>query len=280
LEVFTLLYSLIITNFVIIMEYRKVSREDLRRLARDRVVTTEELAKLFQRPVSSAPKLAFDLQKRGLLTKVRRGVYASVPLEADPRSFRPDPFLSSSSALGEGYVFSHQSALVLHGAEQTVRKTVHMTAPLARPRMRKVGELSVHVHGSPLEGWRSASTRVRRGGASLRVTTPERTLVDLAALSNSVQDYEEDILAFRSLLARVDARRLRREVMRRRRASTRARVGHLLQASGVEASWLRELQRAIEESLSGSSPSYFATRPRASSNRYDSRFNLVYPGGP
>jgi predicted transcriptional regulator of viral defense system len=260
------------------MEYRKVTRGDLRRLARGRVFTTEELAETFHRSLPQAAKMAFDLRKRGLLTKVQRGVYASVPLDADPKSFRPDPFLTSRRALGESYAFSHQSALVLYGAEQTVRKTVHMSAPGVRPRSRAVGGLLVHVHGAPRDSWKNATTTVRRGGVSLRVTTPERTLVDLAALPNSQQDYEEDLIAFRSLMPKVDPRRLLREVRGAPNGSTRARVGHLLEASGAGTSLPSELLRAIQESVSGASPSYFATRPRDPSNRFDARFKLVYPG--
>jgi len=260
------------------MDYRKVTREDLRKLARGRVFTTEELAETFHRSHPQAAKIAFDLRKRGLLTAVQRGVYASVPLDADPKSFHPDPFLSSSTALGPTYAFSHQSALVLLGAEQTVRKTVHVSAPSVRPRTRLVGRLLVHVHSSPRDTWKEATTTVRRSGLTLRVTTPERTLVDLAALPNSEQDYEEDLLAFRSLLPKVDPRHLLREVRSAPNRSTRARVGHLLHACGSDTPPTSGVLNAIQVSVSGGSPSYFATAPGARSNRFDARFKLVYPG--
>jgi len=245
------------------MDYRKVTREDLRKLARGRVFTTEELAETFHRSHPQAAKIAFDLRKRGLLTAVQRGVYASVPLDADPKSFHPDPFLSSSTALG---------------AEQTVRKTVHVSAPSVRPRTRLVGRLLVHVHSSPRDTWKEATTTVRRSGLTLRVTTPERTLVDLAALPNSEQDYEEDLLAFRSLLPKVDPRHLLREVRSAPNRSTRARVGHLLHACGSDTPPTSGVLNAIQVSVSGGSPSYFATAPGARSNRFDARFKLVYPG--
>jgi hypothetical protein len=116
------------------------------------------------------------------------------------------------------------------------------------------------------------------GGLTLRVTTPERTLVDLAALPNSEQDYEEDLFAFRSLMPKVNPRQLLREVRRTLNGSTRARVGHLLQACRSESPLTSEVLNAIQESLSGASPSYFATTPGVRSNRFDARFKLVYPG--
>jgi predicted transcriptional regulator of viral defense system len=260
------------------MEYRRVTREDLRKLARGRVFTTKELAETFDRSLPQAAKMAFDLRKRGLLYKVQRGVYASVPLDANPSTFRPDPFLASRSALGERYVFSHQSALALHGAEQTVRQALHVSAPRVRARSRMIGEILVHVHRFPSDTWRNSTTTVRRGGVSLRVTTRERTLVDLAALPNSEQDYEEDLVAFRSLIPKADPRRLLREVHDAPNLSTRARVGHLLQASGIETPSVSKALKKIEESVSSASPSYFATTPRAGANRFDSAFKLVYPG--
>ncbi|MGP8073252.1 MAG: type IV toxin-antitoxin system AbiEi family antitoxin domain-containing protein [Thermoplasmata archaeon] len=260
------------------MEYRKVTREDLRELARGRVFTTEELAETFHRSLPQAAKMAFDLRKRGLLTKVQRGVYASVPLEADPRSFHPDPFLTSRRVLGKAYAFSHQSALVLHGAEQTVRKTVHVSAPRVRSRRRVVGGFVVHVHRVSPDTWRESTTTVRRGGIPLRVTTAERTLVDLAALPNSKQDYEEDLLAFRTLIPKTDSRRLLREVLNAPSRATRARVGHLLQANGSEMPSDSEILKKIEEAALGAGPTYFATTPRVRTNRFDRRFKLVYPG--
>lgn len=260
------------------MDKRKVTREDFRRLARGRVITTRELAKVLHRSRAQAVKLAFDLRKRGLLTQVRRGVYASIPLDADPERFQPDPFLAAQGALGRRYAFSHLSALALHGLEQTTRSALDMTAPSVRSRTRKVGTLRVRLHSAPRDHWKNATMTVRRGGASLTVTTPERTLVDLAALPNSAQDYAEDVLAFRSLLPRVDPRRLLREVRRTPHASTRARVGHLLQVSGASDSLTSRVAKTIAESSSRTRPTYFATRPRAASNRFDPRFQLVYPG--
>jgi predicted transcriptional regulator of viral defense system len=261
------------------MDKHKVTREDLRRLARERVLTTKEFARILHRSARQAAKLAFDLQKRGMLTHVRRGVYASVPLEVDPQGFQPDPFVAAYRALGREYAFSHQSALSLHGLEQTIRATLDMSAPGVRSRTRKVGSFRVRLHSTPRNRWKGATMTVRRGGVSLTVTTPERTLVDFAALPNSAQDYPEAVLAFRSLLPRVDPRRLLREVRRTPHASTRARVGHLLQASGASDSLTSRVVRTIAESGAHVGPAYFATRPRATSNRFDSRFQLVYPGG-
>lgn len=261
------------------MERKRVTREDLLGLGRARVVTTGDLAKMFGATPSRAAKLAFDLRKRGLLSQVKRGVYASVPLDVDPKGFRPDPFMAVHKALGEGYTFSHLSALTLLGGEQSERKTVHVTAPGVRSRRRHLGRLVVHIHSAPKGALNGVTTRVRRGPESLLVTSPEQTLVDLASVPNQMQDYESDLDAFRALLPRTDPEKLLQVVRTTKGVSTLARVGHLLRATGGGSpQWTKVLQ-SIEATLAHASPSYFATRPHNPANRFDSQFKLVYPGG-
>lgn len=261
------------------MERDEVRRQDLLQLARAQVVTTRELAKIFGTSPPHAAKLAFDLKKKGFLTRVQRGVYASVPLDTDPRGFHPDPFLAVHKALGGGYIFSHQSALTLLGGEQTVRTTVDVSAPGARSRRRDLGSFVVHVHGVPVGALKDATTRVRRGGATLKVTSPEQTLVDLASLPNPVQDYEADLEAFRTLLPRADLKKLLAVLSVTKSIATLARVGHLLRVNARASLEMTDVLRSIRNSLVHAGPVYFATRPRDPSNRFDHEFKLVYPGG-
>lgn len=258
---------------------RRATRENLRALARMRVFTTEELSKFFRVSAPHAAGLAFDLRKRGFLTQVQRGVYASVPLEVDLARFAPDPYLVVHHALGDRYAFSHRSALSLLGAEQTVRKSFHVTAAGVRSRSRRLGPYTVRVHSSAPGRSRSVTTSVRRGTDSLRVTTPEQTLVDLASLPNSEQDYEEDVEAFRTLLPRVDPNQLLERAEAAPHASTRARVGHLLEVTAGADPKIASVVRALERAVASAGPSYFATAPHNPANRFDAAFKLVYPGG-
>jgi predicted transcriptional regulator of viral defense system len=261
------------------MERNKVTRQDLLRLARARVFTTQDLAEIFDVSPSHAAKLAFDLRKKGLLTPVKRGVYAAVPLEADPKGFRPDPFLATQKALGEGYIFSHHSALALLGGERAVRRTVDVSAPGVRSRRRNLGNFVVHIHSIPKEVFVKVTTRVRRGGVTLLVTSPEQTLVDLASLPNPMQDYQEDLEAVRTLLPKSNPGKFLEVVRATRSPATLARVGHLLCTGGKPALQLAEVLRLIRNSLVHAGPIYFATRPNEPTNRFDRDFKLVYPGG-
>lgn len=260
------------------MELNRLTRRDLQHLAQESVTTTGDLSEMFHLSRQRAAKLAYDLRTRGFLVEVKKGLYASVPLDIDPKGFTPDPFLVVQKAMGEGYAFSHLSALALLGFEQAVRKIIHVTKPGVRARRRRIGHLTVHVHSTRKEGWESATTRVPRGGGSLRVTTPERTLLDLTALPNSAQDYEEVLEAYRSLLPRTDIEKLLGLVIKNPSVTTRARMGHLLSVMEAETSVSDKVLSAIQESVKRASPIYFATRPHSPSNKFDRRFKVIYPG--
>ena len=259
------------------MELKRLNRQDLRRLAQKGLVTTKDLSEIFDVSRLRARDLAYYLKVRGFLTHVARGLYACVPLDVDSKGFTPDSFLVVRKALDKDYAFSHLSALALLGFEQTVRKTIHVTAPGVRARRRKIGSIPVHVHSTRKVGWKDATTTVRRAGESLRVTTPERTLVDLASLPNSMQDYETDVEAFLSLLPRTNPEKLRHEILVNPSVTVRARCGHLIAAVEPKDPQWGETLSEIQESVKRMSPIYFASRPHTPSNRFDHRFRVIYP---
>lgn len=259
------------------MENRKVSRAELQQVARSQIVTTGELSRILRTSRTNAARLAFGLKRRGLLVEVRRGLYASVPLDVDPSRFRPDPYLAVHGALGKDYAFSHFSALSLLGGEHALRNTVHVSRPNARPRSTSVGRIRVQVHSLPPAAWKNSILPVRRGRQTLLVTTPERTLVDLTELPRRQQDYESELQAAMDLVPRVEPAKLLKEVLSRRHKSTRGRVGHLLRMVAGDSDEMAPVLRSIELSLSSASNSYFGTRPKSPSNRLDTRFKVVYP---
>lgn len=263
------------------MERRRVTRQGLLRVARGRVLTTVELARALGIPRRNAAKAAFDLRRRGLLVRVQRGIYAAVPLDVAPDGFSPDPYLAAHKALGDRYAFSHFSAVALLGAEQQIRRGIHVEAPDVRPRRRTLGEVPVHVHSSPARGWERATTRVWRGGVRLRVTTPARTLVDLASLAGREQDYEGVLEAFRDLLPRVEPSDVANASLSTNSLAARARVGHYMGRALRETDGPRGFGRVLadlQRSVVRSAPTYVATRPRTPNNRFDAEFRVVYPG--
>jgi very-short-patch-repair endonuclease len=114
-----------------------------------------------------------DWAKRGRLHRLHRGVYAVGHLALS----RNGRFMAAVLAAGQGAALSHFSAAVLWGILEHRGQMVHVTAE----GRRRIG--GVVVHESPLEG-----ERLRRQG--IVVTTPARTLVDLADVAKKRRTLE------------------------------------------------------------------------------------------
>jgi hypothetical protein len=117
----------------------------------------------------------------GRVKLVTRGIYATVPAGVEAERFSPDRYLVARAARPEG-VFSHHSALELQGAAHSEWR--HCTLFVSR-RRRTLELDSVRItflsHPKALKdkGQELFATRsLEHGGEILRVTRPERTLVE------------------------------------------------------------------------------------------------------
>jgi hypothetical protein len=139
---------------------------------------------------------------RGKLKKLARGVYASVPPGVEPEKFQPDRFLVAA-ALRPDVVFSHHSALeLLGGAHSEWRLCTAYSArrsqafDLAGQEIRFLLQPQSLVRHQAVElGIRS----VHRLDRELRVTGPERTLIDgfrRPDLVGGVAEFVESVAGF------------------------------------------------------------------------------------
>lgn len=118
---------------------------------------------------------------RGKLRKLARGVYASVPPGVEPTKFQPDRFLVAA-ALRPDAVFSHHSALELLGAAHSEwRRCTAYSARRSQPFDVDGLDLRFLSHPQPLvrkQATELGTRSVHRLDRKLRVTGPERTLID------------------------------------------------------------------------------------------------------
>jgi len=169
-------------------QQQQQSRRSTEFMDMNRVFTLEEFARHLQSPRKLAQyRVRYYLgQKR--LKRLANGVYATVPVGADPDRFEADVFLAAA-AIRPDAVFAYHSALDLLGQGHSVWWTC--TVCTARPRSPVVlGRNTIKFLTHPpavrqREESRSRrkadhlwTTEVSRGGRGLCVTTPERTLVD------------------------------------------------------------------------------------------------------
>ncbi len=158
-------------------------------MARNRIFTLDELARHLGSEKSLAQyRIRYHLRQRRL-KRLANGVYATVPIGADPETFEADVFLAAN-AIRPDAVFAYHSALDLLGQGHSVWWTCTVCTDRRRPPV-VLGRSTIKFLMRPpavRQGTESASrrgnadtlwtTEVHRGGRTLRVTTPERTLVD------------------------------------------------------------------------------------------------------
>ena len=120
--------------------------------------------------------------RAGKLLRVRRGVYAVVPRGQTPDSLMVDPYVLATN-LAPDAVVAYHGALQFHGkAHSLVRRVPFLTGTKVRPFVSRGSDFVPVPVPPPLRGLPDRGGGVvetSRAGATVRVTTLERTLVDV-----------------------------------------------------------------------------------------------------
>jgi predicted transcriptional regulator of viral defense system len=185
----------------------------------------------------------------GHLQRVRRGLYATVPRNTKLGQAKPDPFLLASRMTGDAVLGFH-TALAFHGRAYSTRQefTVWSAAPV-RPFEFQGQTFRAIVPARNTRSTRRMVTGVveaDRQGLAVRVTTLERTLVDVLDRPDLCGGWEE---AWRSLemVEYFDLDQVVAYVRLLKNATTTARVGFYLEQHAkslqVDEAHLRPLRR-------------------------------------
>ena len=245
------------------------------------VFTTDELdAHLASRggvgPRSRDALLAYHV-RAGHLVRVRRGLYAVIPPGAEAGSFPVDPYLIASRLTPDA-ILSHHTALEFHGRAYSVWE--HLTYLASRPS----APLTFRAH--VIRGARFPEALVRTGntaygvviidrsGLPVRVTSLERTLVDVLDRPSHSGGWEEvwrslDSVEFFDIGEVVDY------VLLLGNATTAAKVGFYLEERGgsltAESAHLDVLRRHRPRQP------HYLDRARNGKARFVAGWNLVVP---
>jgi hypothetical protein len=140
------------------------------------VFTTARVAKLSGTSISNASRDLSGLAKQGLITRVRRGLWA-VTDHPDFSPYAVVPFLFAESK--SGYV-SLLTAMNLHGMVEQIPHRVHVMTTSQRPTLKTpMATYDFHQLKSSLFGGFSP---YRKTG-SFEIASPEKTLFDTLYLS-------------------------------------------------------------------------------------------------
>jgi predicted transcriptional regulator of viral defense system len=131
----------------------------------DGLFTTQQAAEF-----GYSPQLLVHHVRAGRVRRVRRGVYRVVHF---PASEHEDLVVIWLWSERQG-VFSHQTALALHGLSDALPSRIHLTLPEAWRRRRFRVPAGVVLHHS------AVATHDRSWFGAVPVTSPARTLCDCA----------------------------------------------------------------------------------------------------
>lgn len=146
----------------------------------------------------------------GTVQRVHPGVYR----------FRDFPFTQREEvvaawlAVGKDVaVVSHESALDIWGLTDLIPDAIHLTVPRNKRNLPKIPGVAIHV---PSNRFSVQGNEIRTVESSLRVTSPQRTLLDVAVTGVSP---EHVIIGIRQARAKgwIDVPRLHEEAERRSR---------------------------------------------------------------
>jgi predicted transcriptional regulator of viral defense system len=212
----------------------------------------------------------------GRLVRVRRGLYAAVPVGREHTGFAPDAYLIAAKAYDDG-VLAYHTALAFHGVAYSVwYRFQTLTSGRAR-RFTFGGAEFVSIQAPrvirALPDFGGGVARVVRAGAEVHVTTIERTLVDLMHAPQHGGGWEE---IWRSLegVAFVDPRAVAEYALGMRSALTAARVGYFLEQHKEQ--WMLD-ETHLEPLLRAKPKQPLHWDRRRESGTWVARWGLVIP---
>jgi predicted transcriptional regulator of viral defense system len=229
-----------------------------------------------RKPTASKAVLQQHL-RAGHLVHVRRGLYAVVSRGATAENLQLDPFLLASRAAPDA-VIAYHAALQLHGrAHSLSRRLTYLTCTRAKPfelRGTEIVPVPVPPTLRRLSDLGGGFVDVARGGLPVRVTTLERTLVDVLDAPRHGGGWEEIWRSLESVeFFDVDA--VTDYALKLGCAVALAKVGFFLEQHReelmLEESHLKRLQEHVP-----AQPTYLE-RGKRESGKLVARWNLVVP---
>ncbi|NPA94300.1 MAG: transcriptional regulator [Thermodesulfobacteria bacterium] len=216
-------------------------------------------------------------KKTGRVISIRRGLYAVVPPGANPASYPVDPFLVAAK-LTKDAVLSYHTALEFHGHAYTVHE--HFIYSASRPLSPFTYRSHVFRGVRFPESLRRAGKEdfgvvtMDRSGLEVRVTSLERTLVDVLNRPDLSGGWEE---IWRSLesVEFFDLDKVVEYVLLLGNATTAAKVGFFLEQHR-ESLMVEEKHLKSLHALRPRQPHYL-DRDKRKSGRLVSEWNLVVP---
>jgi predicted transcriptional regulator of viral defense system len=159
----------------------KKSRQQLSQIVRDiqGVITSKEVAELLKLNLSQAAKLLSYWEKSGWVSRIKRGCYIPVPLEAsNPDISLEDPWIIASQLFSPCYIGGWSAAEYWDFTEQIYNSISVMTT--RQPRKKEQVIRDTHFFLRTVSENRFFGTKtIWKGSVKLNLSDPTKTIIDM-----------------------------------------------------------------------------------------------------
>ncbi len=159
--------------------------------------TVSELTDLSPRPQHVHNKYIRPLLRKGLMERIRKGLYYVNSVEEAKRLGKMDRFLLASK-LRDDYYLSHHSALELHGCANSVFSTVYVSLS-SESRFSSFQFRGIDFRPVSIKAVKLGTTTFRWRDRDIVTSDPHRTLVDCVDRPDLVGGWEECMKSLQDL---------------------------------------------------------------------------------
>lgn len=206
-------------------------------------VTTQDLAKGLDVTSPTAAVILSRLAQKGALDHIGRGVYGVRPMRAIGVPWATSGVVAVANLLdGRDYYVGGTVALTTHHLTEQVYHSVVDTFVAGRRPPQRLGNAWIVFHSLRWpQAYHLGIIHVSIGSVMVRMSNPERTLLDLIDRPDLLGSARSAIATVRSALGMVDVDRLIAYATRWPRRATRQRLGYILDQEGVSRARLASL---------------------------------------
>lgn len=195
-------------------------------------------------------RLLADMTRRGLLMRLREGLYHIVPYDRDPAAYFPDWHVAAHFLAGQTpYYIGYFSALVLHDltTQPSLQEQVVVAKPL-RPTQQRVGDVTFQfILHNPQRFFGAARCWIQ-GIYPVQCSDLEKTLLDCAHRPDYSGGISELAKAVFKAKNNIDPNRLLDYTKRFGADAPVRRLGFLLEAMAILPALARDLHAQLGES--------------------------------
>jgi predicted transcriptional regulator of viral defense system len=202
---------------------------------RQTIFTVEDAARILKTPNNLVSNLLGKAERRGVVTRLRRGTYTLVPYELGSETvYAGDPLFVASKLMGRHQHFlSHGTALAIHG--MTTQPRLIVTVSAVDPPARKINAqgTEIKIVGVRAEQIFGVTTYWISNGDRVPVSDRERTIIDCLQRPELCGGYIEVDAGTWMVRDSIDASKLVDYTIRLGVGAVIRRVGHLLDSCKI-----------------------------------------------